>query len=361
MRNYYTPSKIYEMRKKILYFYPVNTSFVKKDLNIFTSHYDVVSFSFEPKRKFFTPLFFLKQLLFLILNIKRCDILICQFAGYHSFLPSVLGKVFKKPSLLILAGTDCVSFPSINYGNFNKKLQGVFTKLSLKYCTHVAPVHKSLILCDYTYTNDDYPKQGYLYHYPHAKAKQTEIFYGYESDKFYRTNVICKKQSFLTVAQTIEKPTFYRKGIDLILAIAVQFPDAQFTIIGGGTNILNIPSNVSILQRVPYEKLSDIYSKHEFYFQLSICEGFPNALCEAMLCECIPIGSAVAAIPDIIADTGFVLKKRNLDNLHQLISEALNCDKALLSKKARQRIIKNYPIKRREDEFVKLVDCLIKK
>ena len=41
------------------------------------------------------------------------------------------------------------------------------------------------------------------------------------------------------------------------------------------------------------EKLRNYYSKSQFHFQLSMYEGFGLALCEAMLCRCIPIGSSV--------------------------------------------------------------------
>jgi len=57
---------------------------------------------------------------------------------------------------------------------------------------------------------------------------------------------------------------------------------------------------------VPDEELIKYYQKAKVY-QLSEYEGLPNALCEAMLCECVPAGTRYCGIPTAIGDTGMCL------------------------------------------------------
>ena len=348
------------MKPKILYFYPIYASFVRNDIALLSKHFEIKTFLFRPEKKILTPLFFVRQFFFLLFNSRKTSIFISQFAGYHSFLPNLVALVTKKPSLNVLGGTECVSFPSIHYGNFNRFLLGIFTKWSLKMAKHLAPVHESLVLSDYTYTTDDFPKQGYTYHIPHIKTPHTTICYGYDPTQFYKTKEK-KSNSFITVAQ-LNAPNYYRKGIDLIFEMAFLFPNCTFTIVGNTPQMKYsaIPKNVTLLSFVPYEELKDYYSTHEFYFQLSICEGFPSAICEAMLCECIPIGSNVAAIPEIIGNAGFILKKRNKNDLKNLINQALVSEKTALGLKARERIMTKYPSEERL-KFLHLVTKLVTK
>jgi glycosyltransferase involved in cell wall biosynthesis len=336
------------LKSKIIYTYPTYGSFVRNDIALLSKYYEVRTFAFDPPKKILTPFYFFRQFFFLLFNIKSTSILICQFAGYHSFLPNLFAIITKKASLNVLGGTECVSFPSINYGNFNKFLLGFFTKWSLKMVKHIAPVHESLVISDYTYTTDDYPQQGYKHFCPSIKAPHTTICYGYSSTQFYKSKDK-KSNSFITVAY-LNAPNYYRKGIDLIFEMALRFPESTFTIIGNNSQMkyTSIPTNVCLISSVPYEELKDYYSSHEFYFQLSICEGFPSAICEAMLCECIPIGSNVAAIPEIIGDAGYVLYKKDVNDLEQLINKALASEKKELGIKARNRIITKYPPQERE-------------
>ena len=346
--------------RKVLYVHSVNTSFVKKDLALLESNFIVKKSFFNPNNKLLVPFQFIMQFFFLFFNIWRSNIVISQFAGYQSFLPALFAKIFNKPCLIVLGGTDCVSFPSINYGNFNRPVLKTFTAWSLRLSTHFAPVHKSLVESNYTYTKDDYPKQGYKIFCPKIKGGYTELFYGYDATQF-RNDEAKISNSFITVG-FLNNPNYFRKGIDLIVEMAKSYPDNIFTVVGGTIDdipVIHVPPNVELVDSVSYEELKALYAKHEFYLQLSICEGFPSAICEAMLCGCIPIGSDVAAIPEIIDECGFVLKHKNVEELRSLFAEAMASDKNSLSQKSRKSIMDRFPLDER-NKFIDLVNKLMK-
>ena len=130
-----------------------------------------------------------------------------------------------------------------------------------------------------------------------------------------------------------------------MFALADRFPDHHFTLVGN-TPVMryeHVPPNVDLIGFVPYEELPAVYSRHTFYLQLSVWEGFPSAPCEAMLCGCVPIVSRVAALPDIVGDHGFYLEHRSVDELVSLVQRALRSDLDPLSKGARERIAQLYP------------------
>ena len=251
--------------RKVLYVHSVNTSFVKKDLALLESNFRVKKSFFNPNNKLLVPFQFIMQFFFLFFNIWRSNIVISQFAGYQSFLPALFAKIFNKPCLIVLGGTDCVSFPSINYGNFNRPVLKTFTAWSLRLSTHFAPVHKSLVESNYTYTKDDYPKQGYKIFCPKIKGGYTELFYGYDATQF-RNDEAKISNSFITVG-FLNNPNYFRKGIDLIVEMAKSYPDNKFTVVGGTIDdipLINVPSNVKLVDSVSYDELKALYAKHEF-------------------------------------------------------------------------------------------------
>jgi len=108
---------------------------------------------------------------------------------------------------------------------------------------------------------------------------------------------------------------------------------------------------------MPSDEIVKTLSRHEYYFQLSIMEGFPNALAEAMLCGCIPIGSNVSGIPYIIGETGYILNHRDVHELEKLVNRALSDEKKVnLSNSARMRIINHFSYNHRKEMLDKILD-----
>jgi len=300
------------------------------------------------------------QKLFLLRYIWGADLIVIQFAGYHSFLPALYARVFGKPCLIISGGTDAHYFPQIGYGNWQMKFLRWFTKAAFQFVSNNAPKHKTLMQCDYTYDKSEPNKQGIYARIQQLKTPFTEITNGYDTVKWHCTKQK-KKNTFITVSGAWEYHFQQQlKGIDLILEVAPSFPDCEFVILGVDDvkRIQTKSPNVKILPTVKNEELINIFSECEFYLQLSMAEGFPNSLCEAMLCECIPIGSNVFSIPEIIGDSGFVLKNRSAVELNQLTQQALNADKDSLRKKARLRITENYTLDNRKEKLLALCKSL---
>ena len=281
-----------------------------------------------------------------------------SFGGYWSVLPSLLGKLFKKPVYIILHGTDCTAFPSINYGSLRKPLLKKACEITYHYATTLLPVSESLIYSSNTYStfkNTTEHLQGIKHFFPQINTPYKVILNGV-NDQFWHqeSHIVKQPNTFITVISTGQ---FTLKGGDLILEVAPLFPSHTFTFAGMDcpTDIIP-PDNVLFLGKVSPEELRTLFSTSTYHFQLSISEGFGMSLCEAMLCGCIPIGSAVNMIPEIIGETGFILEKRSMKDLTTLLKQiATEQNNTALGKSARTQIISDFSIEKRAFKLLKEV------
>jgi len=337
-------------KPKLIYCTTIMASFARNDVALLSKEFEVVIHVFAPRSKWLTPWSLIRQLFFLLRHLPSAAVSVTQFGGFHSFLPALLGRMFKVPAVISLGGYDCASFPSFRYGAHHRFPMGWMTRRSLRMATHLVPCSENLIHSDQHYSTaaGDPIHQGYKAFDPGNSTPCTVIAYGYDPERFKPVGVR-RPGSFLTVAQ-MNAPNFQRKGIDLFFAMAEKFPQCHFTLVGNTTAMRydHVPTNVELIGFIPYEELPAMYARHEFYVQLSIWEGFPSAPCEAMLCGCVPIVSKVAALPEIVGDTGFVVEHRNAVELQPIIGAALLCDTGLKGAMARQRITDRYPITARQ-------------
>lgn len=328
-------------------------SFIKTDIQILEKNFEVIHDYHLWKNKKAIPLYFLKQAYKIFRHRNEVSHILVSFARYLSIVPVILGKLLNIKVSVILHGSECADFKEINYGVINKPILKHALKYTFKYAYTLLPVSESLVYTENNYFfRDRIIKQGYKYFYPNIRTPFKIIFNGIDTQKWKNINHIPKvKNQFITV---LSEGQFLRKGCDLIIEIASQFPDCKFFIVGlNAPANISIPTNIQFYKYQPPSELLKLYSSSRFYFQLSNFEGFGVALIEAMACECIPIVSNINMMPEIIGDSGFVLKYRDVDELNNLIETALKKeDLDNLGKKARERVDSNYNINLREKELV---------
>ena len=329
-------------RKKVLLIIPFINQFIQKDIDFLESEFSLTISNQNWKIKPLVPLFLIYQLFQMIIKVPGTDKVVIQFGGFWSLLPSIVGRIFKKPVAIILHGTDCASIPNLNYGSLRKKLLKKICHISYKKASILLPVSDSLIQSKNEY-NSSYSNQGVKYHFPNLNTPYLVIPNGLD-ETFWNSESSSTKDENKCIA-VFSKSQFYLKGGDLIIELAKHFPEIKFQIVGIEDNH-NLPSatdNVVFSGRLNHIELRKAYREAQFHFQLSLFEGFGLSLCEAMLCECIPIGSSVNMIPQIIGDTGFILNQKKLDLLIDIMQKAIaTTNKEDLGKKARQRIVENF-------------------
>lgn len=309
---------------KALYFYPVYPSFVQSDGSILRSHYRVAAFYFKAHKKWLTPFYFLFQLCFLIVHIASAKVLVSHFSGYHTLLPAVFARTFRKAHIVLLNGTECHNFPEHRYGYLSKPLLFWFSWKSLQWSSLLIPASESLVDSTYTYAPAKYVKQGFKNFYANLHTPYQVIYNGVDPTIFPLEIKNRKSTSFISIASDMESPARRAiKGIDLVIALAKCTPDNTYTLIGASSLRNDLPANIILAGFVPYNQLHKIYNQHAFYLQLSASEGFGLALCEAMLCGCVPIVSNVGILPFIASGRGYVLQHKNVDDLVELVSSAV--------------------------------------
>ena len=335
----------------------IKNTFVTKDIQmleglgfkVFLIHSppysDPIRFMGNRIREFFLGFYFL----------FRSEGLFSWFNDYHTTLPLFWARFFKKKTVIIVGGYDAVSSQSLGYGIFVKKnLRQFLARKNYQNTDQILVVHKSLAEGCSNASLESGTHSGIKHFLPDLKTTISEVPTAYDSN-YWKLDEEKTAKTILTVANISDYRTFERKGIPLFLDLASAMPDFKFTI--AGIQKLNLyksefPSNVSLLGTQSREQLKKLYGQHRFYFQGSLIEGLPNVLCEAMLCECIPVGKDVFGISDAIGASGLVFKPNEKKN--SIIDFFIHATPSL-GKAARQRISELYPIERRKSFFQKIL------
>jgi len=331
----------------ILYTFPIRTAFIDRDLEMIspTMRIKALEFTQSPIQ---LPFYFLLQLIQILWFLPQTSQYLCFFGGYHSVLPVWFAKLTGKKCIIQAGGTDCINMPEIGYGNFRKKWLRKATVYSFKNCALILPVASALVAQNYHFDPSISPIQGLKNLIPELKTPITIIPNGFDTEFWKDSRRKRAAFSFISVATSTSNWSRARvKGYDLIEQLAANHPEWKFTLIGD-QNYLSSNKNVLILGKQTPSQLHQLYNEHQFYLQLSTSEGFPNSLGEAMSCGCIPIGSEVGAIPEIIGNPKLILTEKDIEKLETLFLNLKTENLERLSEEAIRRIQENFNFQKRQ-------------
>lgn len=329
--------------ERILYVYPARFHFVAKDIEGLRERTTVHEHRFSSGPAWMLPWDLVRQLLFLIAQrAKGTRHVVAHFAGYHTVLPVVLGF----STHIVIAGSDACSFPGIDYGSFRKPWMRRAMSYSMRGASSLLPVHASLVRFDNRFSTFGPREQGYAHFVADLRTPSIPIPYGFTNADRTKPPRERAVRTVLCVATGVApgNAVHFRKGVDLLIATARLLPDHRFTVIGAARPeaYVDLPTNLRIMGACTPSELREQLASHTIYTQPSVMEGFPNALCEAMLAGCLPVVSDITSMPAIVGNVGRVIQERKPEPLASAILEltsATALQQQEWSAAARERIL----------------------
>lgn len=332
-------------RKPRILAIPEGDNFLKRDIEIlreFCKIKTVPGFNYKKPLTVFSCFFGILK------GVFWADITFSQFADLHAFFAMACAKILGKKSIVIVGGYEVARVPEINYGYMLKPGVSYMVKLTLNHTDRVLTVVDTL-------KGDAIKNAG-------VKGNNIRtIPECYDADTW--KSRFPKENFVVTVANKMTQKVIKRKGIDTFIEAARLLPDTKFVIIGpfqdksAEAYLKSIaPGNVEFTGFVSSGRFLELLGKAKVFCQLSLYEGIPNALCEAMLCECVPVGTENCGIPVAIGDSGFYVPYGDAQAAAAAITRAMASNRG---QDARNRIKELFPLEKRRKELKEEINALL--
>jgi len=315
-------------RPHILFTATFHSSFIDEDIQILRKNYDV---TVVIASGWTAPLHLLR-------NLFAADVTYSWFASLYSSFLVFAARLFGKKSIIVLGGADVAKEKDLQYGIWNSWWKSPVIRYGITHATKVLAV-------------DQFLKNEAIRLARYAGENIMTVPTGYDPDYWIPSG--SKDDLVVTVASCPDMVRVKLKGIDKLISLAEKMSDTRFKILGVDRRIaalLNPPPNVECLPFSSRDEVRSSCQQAKVYCQPSYREGLPNALCEAMLCECIPVGTKAGGIPTAIGETGFIVDYDDEQQTIDAIREGLRRPPAD-GMRARSRIASHFTLMQREESL----------
>jgi glycosyltransferase involved in cell wall biosynthesis len=320
--------------KRLLFFSTLNAPFIEEDYRILVRHCRVERIVDRGMRAIFR----------LPGGVLRNQVSLAWFGSVYAGSMVFLARLFKRKSMVIVAGVDASKDREINYGIWLNPWKSIFVRYAFRNADRVLVV-------------DPFLQREVIRLAGYRGLNILNVPFGFDTTIW--TPGLAKEDRVVTVASCEDESRFRKKGLDKLFEAARMLPGMQFLIIGIHKRFLatlrsRIPSNVDVMSYVSREGILPYLQRAKVYCQPSFTEGLPNALCEAMACGCIPVGTIAGGIPTAIGETGYLVPYGDVPALVRALQEAM-ARPSSKGMEARRRIETEFSLERRDSALARVV------
>lgn len=321
-------------KTRILFVHPTKTPFIEADRLLLSREYDLRVVDFNVKK--WDVLGVVRIAYKLFFGVIWADVTFSWFAEKHASKAVRLSRLFGRRSIVAVGGYEVAKVPEIEYGSLlNPKTEKVVRRI-IEKADRILPVDGSL--------------KRFAMENLGVDGRNIQVVpTGYDPVRFAPKG---PKYDMVLTAGNLARSVIRRKGLDTFVEAARLLPDVEFVLAGRAMDDAGkalkdaAPPNVRFTGYLSHDELIGCYQAAKVYCQLSRFEGLPNALCESMLCGCVPVGTEHCGIPTAIGDTGFYVPFGDAKATAEAIRKALSSD---LSERSRERIVSNFPLEKRAE------------
>jgi glycosyltransferase involved in cell wall biosynthesis len=323
--------------ERLLFVHSRKASFVAIDREILASGYEVEDL-YQPGRW--------PNPIRVVRDVARADVVFGWFASWHTFFPITLAWLLRKPSVMVVGGFDTANMPDIGYGYQQGGVRRAASRWIMRRASRLV-------------TNSRYSLSEIERNTPIPPESVTVLHHGVP-DPFGELEDGRRERMALTVGHIV-KTTLDQKGHRPFVEAARELPDLRFVFVGkwhdDAIELLRelAPENVEFTGWLSDEELHDTYRRAAVYVQASRHEGFGLAVAEAMLAGCVPVVMDVTAMPEVVGDAGVLISSQEPAAVAEGIRRALEGG-AGASRRARERILSEFPLQKRREGLLRVVE-----
>jgi len=306
---------------RVLFIYPMDSSFVKTDLALLKSFSDVIPLKFRGKASY--PL--------LLANVARADVIVSWFALGFAAMANLAGRALRRRSIVIAGGWDISVMPEIGYGILQNEWAALRARLALSSA--------DLILAF-----SEWSARSIRTLAPRAHVRTAYL--GVDVTQFHPRS----KEDLVVTVGIVSRENLRRKGL-LDFAIASrEVPEVPFVLVGqhiddAAEELRKIGGeNLTLTGWLRDEELRALLGRAKVYVQPSYTEGFGVAVAEAMSSGCVPVATNRGALPEVVGDAGFCVEYGDVDGLTAAVRQALRSDRGA---DARRRVEERFALSHR--------------